>query len=231
MPYSRWQGGALYEQGGHKAEPALYALHGRSDTLPQGQRDEVPWFCTHYEYYLYSFPKREGDTMTSGFQRFPDFGKKVRRSFTVHDNCYDCAAFYEGCKAWPAAKGFKCGHYQRLPDVMPGTCGQEFPEKVFVPANPAGERKPAKQSQVPPTRPAPRRPRTKGCRDCGGERESGHSYCSRCATSRKAHSNCQRQRKHRSRTPGLANGKGPDSGTTPLQKRTKALRNKAPVTG
>lgn len=73
--------------------------------------------------------------MTNGLQRFPDLGKELRRPFSVHEHCYDCAAFYDGCEAWPAAKEFGCGHYQRLPDVMSGAFGQEFPEKVFVPAN------------------------------------------------------------------------------------------------
>ena len=68
--------------------------------------------------------------------RFPDFGKDVKRPFAVAENCYDCAAFYEGCKGWRASKEFDCGHYQRLPDVMPGTYGQPFPDKAFLPENP-----------------------------------------------------------------------------------------------
>lgn len=66
--------------------------------------------------------------MTKGFQRFPDFGKELKRPFPVHESCYDCAEFYDGCNAWPESKAFTCGKYNRLPDVMPGTCGQEFPE-------------------------------------------------------------------------------------------------------
>ena len=62
------------------------------------------------------------------FERFPDFGKELRRPFEVHAACYDCADFYDGCEAWPASKRFTCGEYNRLPDVMPGMCGQRFPE-------------------------------------------------------------------------------------------------------
>jgi len=58
---------------------------------------------------------------------FPDFGKELQRPFDVHENCYDCAGFYDGCTAWPAAQDFTCGKFNRLPDVMPGTCGQRFP--------------------------------------------------------------------------------------------------------
>ena len=60
-------------------------------------------------------------------RRFPDFGRELRRPFAVHENCYDCAGFYEGCKVWPAAREFACGVYNPLPDVLPGTCGQRFP--------------------------------------------------------------------------------------------------------
>jgi len=62
------------------------------------------------------------------FRRYPDFGKELRRPFEVHAACYDCAEFYDGCDAWPAGKSFACGEYNRLPDVMPGTCGQIFPK-------------------------------------------------------------------------------------------------------
>jgi len=59
--------------------------------------------------------------------RFPDFGQELRRPFEVHENCYDCAGFYDGCRAWPAAKAFACRIVQLLPDVPAGTCGQRFP--------------------------------------------------------------------------------------------------------
>jgi len=28
----------------------------------------------------------------------PEFGKELKRGFEVHENCYDCADFYDGCK-------------------------------------------------------------------------------------------------------------------------------------
>lgn len=58
--------------------------------------------------------------MNGGFQRFFDFGKELRRPFEVHENCYDCAEFYDGCSAWPADRAFTCATYCRLPDIMPG---------------------------------------------------------------------------------------------------------------
>ena len=61
------------------------------------------------------------------FRRFPDFGKDLMRPFPVHENCHDCAEFYDGCKAWPESKTFRCADYLKLPDVMPGTHGQVFP--------------------------------------------------------------------------------------------------------
>lgn len=75
-------------------------------------------------------------------QRFPDFGKELRRPFEVHEICYDCAEFYgpghgeRGCDAWPANKPMftpdhkhlMCLDFLRLPDVMPGEpTGQIFP--------------------------------------------------------------------------------------------------------
>jgi hypothetical protein len=59
--------------------------------------------------------------------RFPDFGKELRRPFAVHENCYDCADFYDGCTGWRASREFDCHRYYRLPDVLPGTSGQTFP--------------------------------------------------------------------------------------------------------
>lgn len=61
---------------------------------------------------------------------FPNFGKELKRPFTVHETCYDCAEFYDGCGAWPTEKTFACATYNRLPDVLPGSCGQIFPESA-----------------------------------------------------------------------------------------------------
>jgi hypothetical protein len=59
--------------------------------------------------------------------RFPDFGKDVRRPFAVAEDCYDCGEFYDGCHARPANPPTRCRDFLRLPDVMPGTYGQVFP--------------------------------------------------------------------------------------------------------
>jgi hypothetical protein len=57
-----------------------------------------------------------------------DFGAEVRRSFEVHDNCFGCAAFYEGCAAWPKSRAFACADYYPLPTVgMNGQTGQQWP--------------------------------------------------------------------------------------------------------
>lgn len=91
--------------------------------------------------------------MNTECKRFPDFGRELRRSYAVHANCYDCAAFYEGCDGWQAAKEFNCAHYQQLPDVMPATCGQPWSEKVFVPADLHGDGESAEQRQEERPRP------------------------------------------------------------------------------
>jgi hypothetical protein len=58
---------------------------------------------------------------------FPDIDERLSRPFPVHENCYDCAEFHHGCHAWPEKRPFACADYYRLPDVMPGTCGQVIP--------------------------------------------------------------------------------------------------------
>lgn len=123
--------------------------------------------------------------MTRGFQRFPDFGADLRRDYPVHENCYDCAAIYDGCDAWPAAKGFSCGHYQRLSDVIPGTYGQKCPEDVFVPTDPASERTPAKAIKVTGKPDGPRR-----CK-CGQGLAKGKRYCATCRQRRRQDSKRQ----------------------------------------
>ncbi len=57
----------------------------------------------------------------------PDFSHELRRPFEVHENCFDCAELYDGCRAWPESRPFACGRARRLPDVQPGACGQMFP--------------------------------------------------------------------------------------------------------
>ncbi len=67
----------------------------------------------------------------------PGFDEKLSRPFPVHEYCYDCAESYHGCSAWPEKRPFDCADYYRLPDVMPGTCGQVFP-----PSRMQGRKKP-----------------------------------------------------------------------------------------
>ncbi len=61
------------------------------------------------------------------FNTFPKFGEQLKRLFEVHENCYDCAEFYDGCMGWRASKGFAYEGFNRLPNVMPGMYGQQFP--------------------------------------------------------------------------------------------------------
>jgi len=52
--------------------------------------------------------------------RFSDFGKEVRRSFDVHEFCYDCIRFVEGCKGWPARCTFACKKQKRYKRIRAG---------------------------------------------------------------------------------------------------------------
>ena len=125
------------------------------------------------------------------WRRFPDFGEEVKRPFAVAEPCYDCAVFYAGCQGWHASKEFACAYYQRLPDVMPGTWGQPFPEKVFVPTEP--------ESQAVPKVKEPdhgqRRPRaktttatkTRQC-ECGAPLAKGKRLCDECRAKRRRES-------------------------------------------
>ncbi len=60
--------------------------------------------------------------------RFPDFGKELRRDFDVHKSCYDCSELYHGCNARPENPSSRCADYFPLPDVgVNGKTGQEIP--------------------------------------------------------------------------------------------------------
>lgn len=114
------------------------------------------------------------------FQRFPDLGKELRRPFEIHECCYDCAAFYDGCSAWPASKPCKCRYYQRLPDVMPGTYGQRLPDKVIVPENPTGDQQPMQRTRTGGAEPGPKKPcSSRRCR-CGAVLPKGKRLCDQC---------------------------------------------------
>jgi hypothetical protein len=43
----------------------------------------------------------------------------------THENCADCVESYHTCQTWPANKPFTCADFYRLPDVLPGTWGQD----------------------------------------------------------------------------------------------------------
>ncbi len=120
------------------------------------------------------------------FKRFPDFRKELRRPFEVHAICYDCAEFYDGCEAWPAGKPLACSRYNRLPDVLPGTCGQKFPEtrrRAERPAEQGQGSAPAEKKRQP------QRTRPRGephlC-ECGATLPKGRRLCDPCrATNRR----------------------------------------------
>ncbi len=57
----------------------------------------------------------------------PDSKREPQAPFEAHENCYDCADFYDSCKGWGASRDFQCGDFNRLPGILPGTCGQAFP--------------------------------------------------------------------------------------------------------
>ena len=87
--------------------------------------------------------------------RFPNFGRELQRPFDVAEPCYDCAEFYEGCNAWPASTWptsgpIPCADFNRLPDVLPGTCGQVFP-----PSRMGGRKEPRAVGSERPPEPAP----------------------------------------------------------------------------
>ena len=119
------------------------------------------------------------------FRRSPDFGKELRRPFEVHAACYDCSDFYHGCEAWPASKSFTCGEYKRLPDVMPGTCGQKFAETRYGKTRPAGR---GQGSTPAEQKPQPQRTRPKGeprlC-ECGETLPKGRRLCDPCREQRR----------------------------------------------
>jgi len=109
------------------------------------------------------------------FRRFPDFGKERRRPFEVHASCYNCADFYDGCEAWPAGKPLACGRYNRLPDVMPGTCGQRFPMTRHRTERPAERQAPEKDR---------RRTGPRLC-ECGATLPKNRRLCDPCREERR----------------------------------------------
>lgn len=53
-------------------------------------------------------------------QRFPDFGKELKRPYEVHERCYDCDTFlFEDCPAIPANCQWDCKD-QKVTIIYPG---------------------------------------------------------------------------------------------------------------
>jgi hypothetical protein len=46
--------------------------------------------------------------MWNNCPRFPDFGKEVKRSYPIHEYCYDCRRLVKGCKGWKVTRKFNC---------------------------------------------------------------------------------------------------------------------------
>lgn len=143
------------------------------------------------------------------FRRFPDFGRELRRPFEVHATCFDCAEFYDGCHAWPASKPFACGAYTRLPDVMPGTCGQKFPETRHRTARPAERQEDA----APAVRRRPPRPKGESrlC-DCGVTLPKNRRLCDPCRDQKRRRTRREYMRGYmQQRRTGSVQGIQPDS--------------------
>ncbi len=138
-------------------------------------------------------PLNSSEPSRRPLQRFPDFGKEVRRSFEAHELCYDCAEFYgaghgeHGCDGWPASRELRCADRNRLPTVMPGTCGQVFPPSQR-------RRRTTPQTLREPDRPADPRPaarpkaRTPRQCACGASLNKGKRLCDRCRERRRKQS-------------------------------------------
>jgi predicted nucleic acid-binding Zn ribbon protein len=135
-----------------------------------------------------------------------DMNGEQKRPFEVHETCYDCAEFYEGCAGWRASRVFACGNFNRLPDVLPGTCGQRFPPpRRQAPASTAPkpiQRQPAESSRQPDSEPdtvarpqiesppknppicrpgQPVKPKDRIC-GCGAALPKGKRLCDTCRT-------------------------------------------------
>lgn len=148
-------------------------------------------------------------------KRLSDFGKEVRPDFGVHENCYDCAEFYDGCPAWRASTVFECRVFNRLPDVgIEGKLGQEFSvarRRARTRPEPDPARRPAVEapSRIPPTdRPDRLRPRTCAC---GTALPKGKQVCDRCRTDRRRRTRREYMARYRTRQHPAAVGSGSDS--------------------
>ncbi len=159
------------------------------------------------------------ETSRIELQRFPDFGKELRRPFEVHEICYDCAEFYgpghgeRGCDAWPANRPIKtpdgkhllCLDFNRLPDVMPG----EPTGQVFPPSRMNGRKTPRERTSKPTITPAALKVSvpTVAIREidpkrqcaCGRHLPKRRRYCDDCRERRKREATARFKKTHRGR--------------------------------
>jgi hypothetical protein len=145
----------------------------------------------------------------------PDCGKELQRTFEVHENGYDCADFYDGCKGWRALRDFECRLYNRLPDVMPGMCGQAFPpsrrselakcqsaDKDIAAGGDA-------QAEVAGLPHETHKAKVRACR-CGAVMPKGKRLCDGCRTKNRRQTKCDYMRVYMEQRRSAA--VGPDSG-------------------
>lgn len=138
---------------------------------------------------------------------FSDFGKELKRSFAVAGQCYDCAEFYDGCNGWRASQDFGCRQYNRLPDVLPGTCGQAFPApRRRTPSSPI----PEPVELRPNERPAlPAEPTVRIC-GCGAPLSKGRRLCDNCRVANRRRTKCEYMRTYMKQRRSVAVGCGSD---------------------
>ena len=65
-------------------------------------------------------PITEKSIFKSKCSKSSDFGKEVRRTFLVHEYCYDCKKFVNGCKGWAAKREFECSKIQLYKRIEAG---------------------------------------------------------------------------------------------------------------
>jgi hypothetical protein len=149
---------------------------------------------------------------------FPDFGGELKRPFGVDQRCFDCAELYHGCHATPENPDSRCADYLRLPDVMPGTCGQVFP-----PSRMQGRTEPRirlgagvpVQVDVQPTNPPAGRPASSArlC-GCGAILPKGRRLCDTCRTQSRRQTRRDYMRSYMEQRRSPTSGSDPDVPST-----------------
>jgi len=152
-------------------------------------------------------------------QRFPDFGRELRRPFEVHGICYDCAEFYgsghgeRGCDGWPETKPMFtadrgqlcCPDFNRLPDVAPGKpTGQVFPPSRMngrkTPRQGAAETSECGDRTESKTRPAGKPAKLRLCA-CGEPLAAGRQLCNGCRQEHRRQTRRRYMRRYRVEPP------------------------------